>query len=114
MNSLPLIRPSYATSLAVQNRVLTARFGDGRIQRAADGGNSQDFRWNVVWENRENADIQTLYDFLIATRGVESFFWQPPTADAAQKFIVDGRISYQPLAYGYSTLSATFLRVFDL
>jgi len=112
-DTLPNISPSYSSQEAVDFKILEADFGDGYSQRAADGLNSKKTEWSIVWENRENADIALLYNFLIDKLGYEAFYWTPPGESVVRKWIARG-LEKTPVSVGYSTLTTEFEEVFDL
>lgn len=58
-------------------RVLSAQFGDGYKQRAADGINNKSQSWSLSFTGRK-ADVQPIMDFLDARQGYQSFYWTPP------------------------------------
>lgn len=110
---LPDIAPSYASSGTTDFRTLRAPFGDGYSQRAADGLNSAPITWALTWENRPDADITTLYDFLVDKLGFEAFLWTAPDESSDRKWIARS-LNKTPVAAGYSTLQTEFEEVFDL
>jgi phage-related protein len=114
MATLPAIPVSYTTSGKTDFRVLEAPFGDGYSQRAADGLNSVRRTWNVVWTARPDADIDSLYDFLVALLGYEKFQWTAPDESTERDWVCKDPITKTPITAGYSTLRATFEEVFDL
>lgn len=57
--------------------VLTAQFGDGYKQTAANGINNKSQSWPVKFTGN-SAKIIPIRDFLDARAGFESFFWTPP------------------------------------
>jgi phage-related protein len=110
---LPDIAPSYGSSGTTDFRVLEAPFGDGYSQRAADGLNSQRIFWSLTWENREDADVTTLYNFLADKLGYIAFLWTAPDESIERKWIARS-MERTPIAAGYSTLQTEFEEVFDL
>ena len=112
-DTLPDIAVSYGANGVTEFGVLEADFGDGYSQRAADGLNSKKINWSVTWENRPDADIDSLYDFLIAKLGYEAFFWTAPDESSPRKWIARG-LTRTPVATGFSTLRTEFEEVFDL
>lgn len=114
MATLPSIPPSYTTAGQTDFRVLIAPFGDGYNQRAADGLNSVKRTWSVVWTARPDADIDSLYNFLIALVGYEKFQWTAPDESSPRDWICKESLNKTPITAGYSTLKAVFEEVFDL
>ena len=113
-DTFPSISPSYGSAGDTGFRVLEANFGDGYSQRAADGLNSVGRVWSLTWENRPDADIATIYDFLIDKLGFEAFLWTAPDEAAPRKWICGEDISKTPVATGYATIRCEFEEVFDL
>lgn len=58
-------------------RTLSAQFGDGYEQVAADGINNKIQSWPVTIKGYK-ADVTPARDFLDARQGYQSFFWTPP------------------------------------
>lgn len=58
-------------------RVLTAQFGDGYKQTAADGINNASQSWPLSFTGRK-ADVQPIATFLDLRAGWQSFYWTPP------------------------------------
>ena len=114
MATLPAIPASYSSAGQTSFRVLDAPFGDGYSQRAADGLNSIPITWNVVWTSRPDADIATLYNFLIALLGYEKFQWTAPDESSPRDWICREPIVKTPVTAGYQTMKAVFEEVFDL
>jgi len=112
-DTFPDIPPSYSSAGATDFRVLEAPFGDGYTQRAADGLNSTPRTYNLLWESRPDADIATIYDFLIDKLGFEYFLWTAP-GDTERKWICKKPITKTPITAGYTTLKCQFEEVFDL
>ena len=63
---------------SVEARVLESQFGDGYVQRAADGYNNVGDTWDPVWENLTNAEKTTLDTFFRSQAGWKAFFWTKP------------------------------------
>jgi len=110
---LPAVAPSYGSNGVTEFGVLEADFGDGYSQRAADGLNSKKINWSLTWENRPDADIASLYDFLIDKLGYIAFLWTAPDESAERKWIARS-LTKTPVASGFSTLRTEFEEVFDL
>lgn len=90
-------------------RVLTAQFGDGFKQTAADGINNSVQSWPLMF-TKNAAGIQPIKNFLDAHPSGVSFYWTPPLG-------VPGY--YQCLQYtlkaldgGIYTIAATFEQIF--
>lgn len=113
-DTFPSISASYGSAGTTDFRIREAPFGDGYSQRAADGLNSVRRIWTLTWENRPDADIATIYDFLIDKLGYEHFLWTAPDESSPRKWICKENIAKTPIAAGYSTLRCEFEEVFDL
>ncbi len=74
--------PNYGSAMQVIPRVLTAKFGDGYSQRAADGLNTLLRKWTVLFNNRSQTDCDAIEAFLVAQGGCLAFNWTPPTGVA--------------------------------
>ena len=115
-DTLPDIAASYSSAVKTNFRTKSAQFGDGYTQRAADGLNSVARTWSLSWQSRPIADIDSLYDFLIAKLGAEAFYWTAP-GDTQRKWICQKDMQRTPVsaeASGYDTLKVTFQEVFDI
>lgn len=95
--------------------VLENRFGDGYIQRAADGLNSNKDRWTVTWTNLTDAEMNLLYGFLRGRAGYKPFYFQAP-GDSEQKQWTARDVRKQPMQvsgqFAYWKISATFTQAF--
>lgn len=58
--------------------VLENVFGDGYIQRAADGLNSNRNTWSATWTNLTDAESDLVFGFLKARAGYQPFYYQAP------------------------------------
>ena len=112
-DTLPSIAPSYPLNDQTSLRTRQAQFGDGYSQRAADGLNSTPKVLNLVFQARPNADITTIYDFLVDKLGFEAFLFTAPN-DTERKWICKEPISRDPVSTGHSTLKCVFEEVLDL
>ena len=101
--------PSYSVSQTVTPRVKSIQFGDGYMQRVADGINTQPRQWSLVFNGNE-AEITAIENFLIAENGVSSFTWTPPTG--AQGNFICQSWSRTFSDFNNESLSATFVEVF--
>lgn len=105
--------PVAGASRQVEARVLKASFGDGYAQRAADGINTLNDRYDLTWENIDRSEAETILAFLEARGGYESFTWTPPGGATALKWTCEtwGR---QHINAVLDTVTATFIRCYDL
>lgn len=65
-------------------RDITAQFGDGYIQSAADGLNSKTDRWNIIWNNVSESEKDTIVNALNFEGSWGVLTWRP-FDEAAQK-----------------------------
>ena len=104
-NWSPRINPQGRTKF----RVLTAQFGDGYSQTAADGINNKVASWPLQFAGSA-AQISPIVAFLDRHQAVRAFQWQPPLGEAGYYKAAD----YDLTAMGgemYS-LAVTFQQVF--
>ena len=80
---VPLSGPSSTT----QFRVLSARFGDGYAQEAADGINNYSTSWPLTFQGQA-ADITPIITFIKNHAGYKPFEWTPPLESVARLFVV--------------------------
>lgn len=78
--------PSWSSSVSVKPRVKLARFGDGYVQRGADGINLFPQIWNLSFNNRPDTEVNELIDELKSAAG-GSISWQPPGEAAPLNFM---------------------------
>jgi phage-related protein len=102
----------------VTYRKLTAQFGDGYSQAAADGINNRLQVWNIEARGPwlvpgclTGQPVKSVADFLDATEGYTSFDWMPPDSTEAIRVGCDG-YSLQKMGNGITTLSAVFKQVY--
>lgn len=99
-------------------RTLTAQFGDGYSQAAADGINTKVQVWNIEARGPWVAGlcavgqaVKPVADFLDLQQGHKSFIWTPPDAVSPITVACDGYSTHK-LGNGVTTLSAVFKEVF--
>ena len=119
-NLLP-ITPSYTLDLDTTERMNEIKFGDGYSQRSLDGINTDALEFTAVFANRSELVITAIYDFLKGVspynRNMTEYFYflVPAPINEEMKFIVkDGKIKVTNSQANSFTLTATFVRVFDL
>ena len=78
MSSFPNVPPDSATVCNVSCRVLSAAFGDGYEQVAADGINSVREEMVVEWTNISVSDYESIVQYLESKAGHTPFSWAPP------------------------------------
>ena len=90
-------------------RVLSAQFGDGYQQVAADGINNKIESWPVSFTGTED-EIRPIRDFLDHHAGYQSFYWTPPLGEKGLYRSFD--ITITPLGGDIYTLSTVFEQAF--
>lgn len=103
--------PSWNSELDEEPKVLSAKFGDGYEQRAADGINSRLQMWNVKFENLTSANADTIIAFFRARNGVSYFTWTPPGAAEIKVIARKWKRSFPDFSH---TITAMFEQVFDV
>jgi len=86
MADLP-IEPDYSSPIEFEPGVLKAEFGDGYGQRAADGINNNMEKWELSYNELNDAEVQVLLNFFFGLNGVTNFAWQPKFSAVAKKYI---------------------------
>lgn len=92
-------------------KTLESNFGDGYTQAVAEGLNSERESWNLVWENEDIADVQTIKTFLKARAGYQPFYWTAPGEETPKTWRCK-KFSSKPVGPYAETLTATFERWF--
>lgn len=113
MATFPSIEPSYGASKQSQPKTRVVKFGDGYENRLRFGLNQDAKVWNVTFDNRTEADADTIEAFLDA-RGADgaSFDWTPPGSSTPYKWVCDSWNKTIPYV-GRATITATFREVFE-
>jgi phage-related protein len=106
----PSINPSMPLVESVSHRVNKTPFGDGYVQRAADGLNSEVEAVELVWDHANLVERDELLAFLKARGGVEPFTCTFLTSTAS--FVCEGYSSSKNTANSY-TVRAELEQVFE-
>ena len=85
--------------------VRTAQFGDGYIQKVADGINNEKQTWPLTFTKRK-ADAEAIAAFLDLHKGAKSFAWKPPLGQLS--LWTAGKYSINPLGAGIYRITVTF------
>ena len=93
----------------VKYRVLSAQFGDGYQQVAADGINNKIESWPVSFTGTTD-EIRPIKDFMDRHAGYQSFYWTPPMGDKGMYRSFD--ITITPVEGDIVTLSTVFEQAF--
>lgn len=91
-------------------RVLTAQFGDGYKQQAADGINNVIQTWSLTFKSTSLATIQAIRGFLKAKGGYKKFYWTPPLGE--QGLYTVAQLGILAEVGSDYTLTATFEEAF--
>lgn len=106
----PPIKPIIGGAKKSMYAVRQATFGDGHVQRAADGINNIRYTYDLTWIGSV-ANIDTIASFLDARAGWQAFFYTV-SGDISRKFIA--RAYNRIYSHGKAdTLSVTFEEVMD-
>ena len=92
-------------------RVLTANYGDGYVQDAGNGINTDLPVWTVRFSNRGYAEYSAIVAFLVALNPAVRFYWTPP--GGAQALFKCTKFVETPFVNGFAahSVTATFSRV---
>jgi len=101
----PIGSPQGTTTL----RRLTAQFGDGYRQAAADGINAKVQSWPLQFVG-DKGEAQAIIAFFDRHAGFRSFLWTPPLGEQGYYEVV--QYSPTPVGGPVYTVSATFQQVF--
>jgi phage-related protein len=109
----PSVHPDFGYQRSLKPRVLKAEFGDGYIQRAADGTNTMPITSQVTWSNVTETERDEIIDFFAARRGYQSFFYTYQDEDTPKVYVCE-EWSYTHADAAHYTVTATLKQVFDL
>jgi phage-related protein len=110
----PAHAPDVGLSGSAKFRILESQFGDGYKQRAGDGINTLEKKYNLSWNNLPNDDIDDIIEFLDGQKGYIAFNYTLPNATASQKFICKDYGETWIRSGDEKSCSAVFEVVFDL
>jgi len=99
-------------SLEEEPAVTATRYGDGYEQRSANGIHPIAQKWQLNFEQVDNAIADDILAFLRGRGGVEAFDWTPRWATAAIR-VKCPRWSRSPDGDGLSRMTASFEQVFE-
>ncbi len=91
-------------------RVLSAQFGDGYKQDAADGINNKSQSWPLTFTG-SSARIAAIRDFFDARMGYQAFYWTPPLG--TQGLYKCAKYQIRPLGLDAYSISGTFEQAFQ-
>ena len=101
--------PDWALESSHKPRVLSIQYGDGYMQRTADGLNADLPTWNVQFTQLP-ATAAAIMAFLITQAGVTAFQWQSPE-DASPQLYICRDYKQKAETYGKYVVTCTFERV---
>lgn len=105
--------PFWGSSGDVTPRVLQANFGDGYSQRVPDGLNNIEEKWSLKWDILTLAEKNAIVAFFEARKGAESILMTMP-GESVQKTWICSAWSSNQVSYAAYSLSASFVRVYDI
>lgn len=70
-------QPDDAYDVSHKPRTRRLQFGDGEEQRAPMGLNHNLGTWSVAFVEKPGYTIKVIFDFLVARKGVEPFYFRP-------------------------------------
>ena len=106
-------KPSQSSNQSRKFRSLIAQFGDGYSQIAPDGINYQSDTWQLVYENLNQTDTNTVRNFFDTNGPFTSFTWTAPGDSSAKtwRMTPDG-YSVVALSGSIYTINVTIMQVF--
>ena len=104
---------SPGTQLSEAPRMLEAQFGDGYVQRQADGINSLAQTWDYRGSDIDDDAATEIISFLRARNGVEAFEYTPMWETTAVLVTCKEWTRSPSQTPGYSSVSAKFVRVYE-
>lgn len=110
----PASAPDVGLNASTKHRILESNFGDGYKQRAGDGINTKEKKYNLTWNNMKNDDVNAIITFLDAQAGYIAFNYTLPGTVSAQKFICKEYGETWINSGSEKGCSATFELVYDL
>lgn len=107
--------PSYGTPKSVTPRIKMVRFGDGYVQRGADGINLYPQKWDVSFDVLTETDAAALEAIFEAAAG-GTLDWRPPsptwnTDPYLHWIVLSWKRVYQD--YGINQITAQLEQVFE-
>lgn len=103
--------PSRGFTAETTARVREAKFGDGYVQRVAEGINNVNQTWNLQFQSNAVETIAAIEAFLISKGGYQAFTWLPP-GEATEVKVMCNKWSKTYESEISRNLTATFERVY--
>lgn len=113
MRTFPNIQPTYTSSFKRTCRVLRSEFGDGYVQRAADGINNIGLTLDLVWEGLTSTQADRIDEFLQDHAGVTPFAMALPRTTEKLRWVCS-EWNYVWVEGELATITATFEQDFGL
>ena len=105
--------PSYTSNVTEEPVVNYHQFGDGYMQRVADGINHQRLVFDLVFQDCNDAEIKSLLAFFEYKGGVGKFVYTMPKPYDTEKIFVCKNWRHQFTQYKRHNLTAQLVEVFD-
>jgi phage-related protein len=103
--------PTWTTRGILKPRVLTAQYGDGYRQDAADGINNILEVWQLVFNPVGLTEAQAIADFVRNEAGYKKFNWTPPTPSATPRVYICQNIDWTHTGGATMSLNVEFIEV---
>ena len=103
--------PSFNATESSKPRVRKFKAGDGYEQRLQFGLNIDPKEWSLSFDNRTDAERESIVAFLEARNGVESFSWTPPRGSVGKYICEDWQVTLSNC--NNNQIRATFREVFE-
>lgn len=82
----PAKAPSFGTSKSVEMKTAESAFGDNYTQRAGDGLNPEQRKFNAEWKALDIDDADAIEAFFLAHLGYKAFLWKGPRDGATRLY----------------------------
>jgi phage-related protein len=105
--------PNLGMAYQQRPRVLSAAFGDGYVQRTADGLNTMPRSYRLEWAPCTPAEADYIIGFFETHGGVTPFWWTSPRDGSPRKYTCPEWERTEP-QWNASGVSATFVEDFGL
>jgi phage-related protein len=101
-------KASYNSTINNTPRTKFTQFGDGYEQRYPDGIHNTLLSFDLTFEFRTNAEAAAISHFLYTRKGVESFFYTPPSPYNAIKIFICKEFTHTPVFFNNNLIRARF------
>lgn len=109
---LPDIAPDFPDDYQPTARVRVAQFGDSYAQREPDGINYQIRSYSLIWTMLDQADWDTLHDFLFARLQLRPFLWTPPWEGVQRQWLCTNLSGPRATSARFGRIQAAFVEDF--